>query len=278
MRLIKESHLKEIVRHTRRLGLQRFLKSMGYERAAELPFIAEKLAPYFRKKLKLLDIGSGDSVFPSYLVAKTNWEITCVDGFRTVQIQRRYARRVLTDENSLNLLIVREENFLNADFTLGHYDIILSISVIEHLERNDDSNAMKKLSTLLKPGGIAIITVPVNEGHFKEFYVHQSVYGEVYRIKPLFYQRHYDTKSLQERLIQPSGLDEEERVYFGEYDEQFSEKYMAAPFKRNPWKIFYKWNAANFAKRYITYRDYPVSRDGMPMFTSSGVIIILRKA
>ena len=95
VRRIDRELLDDLSRHTRKLGIGRCLRSMGYERCGELPLIVSRLKYLFDKPLKYLDIGSGESIFPSYLLKRTKWDISCLDKFSWVQRQHALARRVM---------------------------------------------------------------------------------------------------------------------------------------------------------------------------------------
>jgi len=265
--------LKQLHRHNGKLGFYRVLKSIGYERSAELSYVVGLLQDRFDRPLDLLDIGTGDSVLPSFFLAKTNWNIWCVDKFSWVKKQSQYASRVAPGK--IRNLHVVERDFL--DFHPDSlFDVVSCISVIEHFEGNLDSRAMAKAATLLRPGGIFIVTTPVNEGHSKNFFRAGKVYG-AYSQGGTFYQRHYDAASLHARLIAPSGLTEVHRMYFGEFGFPFGEKFLFPRLAKNPFKVFYKWLAPYFAKRFLSYSDSPISKPDMPVDTASGVILVLRK-
>lgn len=268
---------KDISAYTRKLGIKRVFRNMGYERSGELPLIASRLEPLFEKKLRYLDIGSGDSVFPTYLLHKTHWDITCVDKFSSVQKQNTYAKRIMTEADYENRLHVIERDFLDTEYPPASFDVITNISVIEHFEGNKDSLAMEKSAKLLKPDGLYVLTTLINEGYFREFFQKKSVYGEEYNSEPVFYQRHYDVKSFSKRIIETSGLIEKERLYIGEYRFQFGEHFIDIPWPWKPIKVFYQWATPFFSRRFITYRDYPISRKNMHMYTSSCIFLVLTK-
>jgi hypothetical protein len=90
----------------------------------------------------------------------------------------------------------------------------------------------------------------------------------------VFYQRHYDLRSLIERIIQPSGLFEAHRVYFGDYGFQCFEKILQQP---KPLRALYTWCTPWLAIHHLSYRSYPVSRKEMRMNTASGLILVLEK-
>lgn len=176
-----------------------------------------------------------------------------------------------------NRFHIMENDFLDMELPPASFDVITNISVIEHFEGNKDSLAIEKSAKLLKPGGLYVLTTLINDGYFREFFLRKDIYGEEYNSKPVFFQRHYDVNSFKKRIIEPSGLAEKERIYFGEYGFQFGEYFMDTPWPWKPIKIFYQWATPFFSRRFLTYRDYPNSRKNMHMYTSSGIFVVLTK-
>ena len=259
----------------RRLGLKRLLKSIGYERSAELPYVVNALRTRFSRPLRCLDIGTGDSVLPMYLLTQSAWDITCVDKCEWVQVQHQYARRLALESSTLKRLHVVEDDLFE-DRPSAPFDVIISISVIEHFPRNLDSKAMHYSAEMLRDGGEYVLTTLVNEGYPREFSRQGEVYGNREK-NGTFYQRHYDVASLEARLVRPSGLDEIGRVYFGEYGFPFGERFIFPRLARNPLKLFYRWLSPYFAERFVTYSHRPASRHDMSVDTAAGVILMLKK-
>lgn len=277
MKKINLYELNEIKNHFNKLSLKNRIKGLNYERCAELPFILEILRPFFNENLKYLDIGSGgESPLPSYLLNNTNWQINCIDKFDWIKKQSSHVKKNKI-RNDIDRFNIYTQDILDTNWERETFDVITNISVIEHFEGEKDIEAMKLSGLLLKKGGIYILTTLINDGYFKEFYVDSDVYGEKYDSKKVFYQRHYDAKNVSDRLIKPSGLNEKERCYFGEYDYQFFEKHLQLRKVLKPLKILYSWATPIFAQKFISYRDEPVSRPDMKMNTSSGIILILSK-
>lgn len=276
---INSRFLKEITRHYRSQGIYYALKSLNYERCAELPYILQMLEPKFKESLNFLDIGpGGESPLPTYLLQNTNWNIYCIDKFSWVQKQLEFAQKNISPAEIESRFHIIEKDFLEEKFEEKFFDIITNISVIEHFEDNTDALAMEKSAKLLKPNGIYILTTLINEGNFKEFYVQQSVYGEEFENnKKVYYQRHYDTKGVQERLIKPSALREVERIYFGDYGYRFFENCLQLPVLLKPIKVLYSWAIPFFAKKFLRYSSRPISYHNMKVNTSSGIILTLSK-
>ena len=274
---IDKQLLSELSKHSRKISKKRMFQSMGYERCGELPWVASKLESLYSKNINYLDIGTGTSVLPTYIMKKTNWDITCVDKFSWVQSQHKFAKKVLNNSKLKNRLHVIEDDIINTNLPLESFDVITNISVVEHFEGNNDSVMMEKTAKLLKPGGLYILTTLVNDKFFKEFFVDKNVYGEKYKSDPVFFQRHYDLETISNRLIKPSRLLEKERVYLGDYDFQFCERLLDIPWPFKPIKIFYQWANPFFARRFLSYRNYPINRPEMTMYTSSCVCMVLEK-
>lgn len=57
-------------------------------------------------------------------------------------------------------LAMKKEDILSLSFPDNHFDIIVCIHILEHIK--DDSKAMQELFRVLRPGGLAVIQVPVD--------------------------------------------------------------------------------------------------------------------
>ncbi len=274
-RSINAELLRSIDAHAKRLRFLYRIKGFGYERAIELPLLAEKLQPLFDKPLRYLDIGTGPSIFPSWVASKTNWDVTCLDKFNWVEKQNEYARKLGLDPKRFHVVV---RDFLEAELEPESFDVITNISVIEHFEGALDSVAMEKSARLLKPGGIYLLTTPLNEGYARDWFLQQDVYGEKFTSKPVFFQRHYDVASFNDRIVKASGLVERERVYFGDYEEPFFNDRIVE--KKGLGKIsrtLLQMNTAKHALAHGSYSDKPISMSGMKIYTSAGVCVVLMK-
>jgi SAM-dependent methyltransferase len=99
------------------------------------------------------------------------------------------------------------------------YDAIWSISVVEHIpEADGDTAAVRKLTSLLAPGGRLVITVPVDRAYRVErrredtysLGVEADAGGE------RFFQRVYDRESIFGRLVEGVGRAPSAIRWFGE--------------------------------------------------------------
>lgn len=277
---INSSTLREVWAHHRKLRPSNWLHGLHYERCAELPFVVDCLRPRFGETLDYLDIGSGgESPLPTFLLARTAWNVSCVDKFDWLNAQRDSAKAVTGSADGNGRLSLIVQDFLQVSLPQAAFDVITNVSVIEHFEGQTDSDAMAASARLLRPGGLYLLTTLMNDGHFKEFRVRRDVYGEAYSNQDVFYQRHYDVAAVHERLIKPTGLREAGRIYFGDFGFQAFERIVQLPLPGplKPLRALYKWSTPLLAERFLRYSPTPVSRSTMTMNTASGVIVVLTR-
>jgi len=118
------------------------------------------------------------------------------------------------------------------------FDKIVSISVIEHVNNNGDSEVMREMWRVLKPGGLLILTFPVKKEYEEEF-IFENIYNldqEEYEGK-FFFQRYYDDEKIEERLL--SSIDNFEIVekkVFGEIINGFYNEYKMRWEKSGYWE------------------------------------------
>ncbi len=275
IRRINEQLARAIDAHAKQLRFLYRIKGFGYERAIELPLLAEQLKPPFDKPLRYLDIGTGQSIFPSWVAKNSNWDVTCLDKFSWVEKQHEYARKLGLSSDRFHVVL---RDFLEAELEPASFDVITNISVIEHFEGDLDSVAMAKSAKLLKPGGLYLLTTPLNEGHARDWYLNQDVYGEKFTQKPVFFQRHYDVASFKRRIVDASGLTEVSRTYFGDYDEPFFNDHVVEQHGlRKISRTLLQMRTVDHALRHGSYRDVPVSQPDMKIYTSAGVCVAMTR-
>lgn len=76
------------------------------------------------------------------------------------------------------------------------YDYVISVSVFEHMENDDDKEASIIMGNVLRPGGRAILTVEMAKS-----YVEYKQYRGYYQ------GRFYDIENIMKRIVEPSGLE-----------------------------------------------------------------------
>ena len=101
------------------------------------------------------------------------------------------------------------------DFPDKSFDRVVSISVLEHIEGDGDSSAMREMGRVLKPGGIAVVSIPFSR-RFKMKMTRSRIYGvENPGKKEQLFLRVYDQQTLEQRILRPSGLFLQEATALG---------------------------------------------------------------
>jgi SAM-dependent methyltransferase len=148
------------------------------------------------------------------------------------------------------------------------FDWIYSVSVLEHIPDEGDQAAIREIARVLRPGGLAAITVPFTGGAYREDWVAGDVFEREGEGRPNFYQRHYDQATLRSRLIEPSGLEVVETAYFGEPGVRFEPSWNRVPMT---WKAPLLWAQPFLAQAFL--RRLRESQ----LEAACGAAVILRK-
>jgi SAM-dependent methyltransferase len=104
----------------------------------------------------------------------------------------------------------------------ARYDCIWSISVIEHIAGDyDDREAVRYMYGALAPGGRLILTIPVDRRSWDE-HRRENYYGtSPARGETFFFQRWYDDKAIQDRIVRSIGVAPTILKWFGETEAGF---------------------------------------------------------
>src|SRR5262249_9672501 len=96
------------------------------------------------------------------------------------------------------------------------FDLVYSISVIEHIPDDGDGDALREIARVLKPGGVAVIEVPYRR-KYETLYQDYSSRGAALE-EPQFYERRYDQTELQRRILtRVDGLRVKQLSILGEH-------------------------------------------------------------
>lgn len=102
--------------------------------------------------------------------------------------------------------IVEKQDARRLAYPEGFFDKVYSISVLEHIPGDGDAQAMREIERVLKRGGKAFVQVPFRRS-YEEVYVTGDVYGRRYDgAAPVFFERHYDERTLAARIVEGSKL------------------------------------------------------------------------
>ncbi len=163
---------------------------LDFYRYVEYPRVMGRLAGV--RPERVLDIGSNYGLVWQWAAAQG----ALVHATDICDITLRDARSVLPsrvrDRTHISLHDATKLGFANESF-----DAVTAISTIEHIE--DDRAVVAEIVRVLRTGGLAIVTVPVN-----------PQYGEVRDNPPFPLIRHYDLETLEQRFFSNRALAKED--------------------------------------------------------------------
>ena len=201
--------LKALLR-LERGALDLLLTPVNIVRYWEFPFVLRHLA---KEPGRCLDISSPRlfsfyvvSHRPSAVVRMLNPDLRDAD--LTRRLSKPLGRQALVIE-SLPVSAIEDEH--------ERYDSIWSISVIEHIPRDGDTEAIRLMYEALAPGGTLVVTVPVDRRPWDEFR-QDDAYALGVEAGPQgsFFQRWYDESAITKRLLLPLGDAGIRLEWFGE--------------------------------------------------------------
>lgn len=182
------------------LGLKRLALPVSYWRAVEFGFALRMLAD-LPPGSRLLDLGSPKDL--ALLFARRyGFEVTSTDIMPAeVDLSRRSANAQGIEGSGAGRVRAEVQDGRKLNFADASFDAAFSISVLEHIPGSGDTEAMRELLRVVRPGGRVLATVPYADAHRDTFvqgtvYERESVAGE-----PVFFERHYDASSLSLRLL-----------------------------------------------------------------------------
>ena len=112
-----------------------------------------------RPGMKFLEIGCAPGKMLSWVAAALGAEVSGLDySGPGVRVARRLFRELGLAAD------IRNEDVFSTTFAAGSFDVVYSAGVIEHFE--DPSEIVRIHAKLLKPGGVALITIPNLAGFY----------------------------------------------------------------------------------------------------------------
>jgi SAM-dependent methyltransferase len=189
-----------------REGLRLLLATVGYWRFWPNAVVAKLVGPGAKR---ILDVSS-PKVLSLYL-GRARRSITATD-LDDAKIFSRWA--MLARISGVKAYEVQYQDARKLTYPHDSFDLVYSISVIEHIPGNGDTEALEEFGRVTKPGGIVMVEVPYRHQNKDYFFDYDSKGAAL--ATPQFYERHYDATTLQARLMNPRGLRLIGKMYQGE--------------------------------------------------------------
>ena len=195
-----------------RVGLCRLLVPLDPWRYYKLGKVAEQ-----EFAGRCLDVSS-PKLLPSLLQRERRGDWVAVDLF-SAEIERW--RRV---DPQLHLEVQDARRLPYADASFDH---CISVSVLEHIAGDGDTEAMAEMRRVLRPGGILHLTTNVSSEP-REIYHDRAQWGEAStRVgERVFFERHYTPADLERRLL-PLRWEILEREYAQQIDPEVERRFHA---------------------------------------------------
>ena len=203
---------RDIFRVKRRAGLRKVVGGLDYARCVEYPAVLERLE--LDDARRVLEIGASKLFLGCYIAVRYDAEVHVTDSDPVVWLQRKWIARV-TDGKPLaeGRFVVAQEDATKLSYPDASFDRVVGVSTIEHIREVD--TAAEEIGRVLRPGGIAVLTVPFSLAP-REVWVDHDLYGQRYEGTSLFYEYRFDLEMLERRVIGPSGLRLRSLTFLGE--------------------------------------------------------------
>jgi len=208
------------------------LNPVSIVRYFEFDFVNSSLN--FQNGNKILDVSS-PYLFGFY--ASSNY-----------QLEYNYVnpdKKDLANVNSLSTKMIFKDKYitklmdaLNLTYPDNYFDRVISISVIEHINDEGDSLAIKEIWRVLKTNGLFSFTVPAKK-EFETEYRNKDEYNlnPEKKSEKYFFQRIYDKQKIEERLLSSiSNYEIIQQKIFGAKEKLFYSEYKERWMKFNYWE------------------------------------------
>lgn len=196
------------LRRSPRQALWRLWMPLDIDRVHELPWAGRQMVA--AGPARILDISS-PKLLACWLAEHTSAEVVATDVWvDEIQSWSELVAHADPRGRRFGRLSLEVADATALPYDDASFDAVFSVSVIEHLPYETDGAMMREIARVLRPGGIAALTFPYREQYAEEFVSH-DLYGQRYTGTPLFFYRHYDEQTVDQRLLAGLDLDVVER-------------------------------------------------------------------
>jgi SAM-dependent methyltransferase len=227
-------------------ALPRLLNPASYPRGMEFDLVLRGLALGGRERV--LDVASPKLLFV-WLAANTRLDLTATDILASfISPTRDLLESIGLQQEIGDRLRLERQDARSLAYPDAGFDAVYSISVVEHIPYDGDTQALREIARVLRPGGRVCLTVPFAE-RYEEEWVRRDVFERRrHGNERIYYQRRYDDEALERRLVAPSGLREVRRRYFGEPGLRFERYWSRIPL---PFRVGPAWLQPLFERTFL---------------------------
>lgn len=209
----------------KKLGLSRMLELLIHPissiRYFEFDFARKHIGQLENKRV--LDVSS-PRLFAFYL-CKSNPNLTYI----MINSDQKDVKETRFQANAFD---VRNFSVYKSDARLLPYkdkqfNKVVSISVIEHIESDGDTKAVKEMWRVLKPGGKLILTTHIARHPRVEYRDHDQYNLSSKKRKKYFFQRIYDENSWQKRILSHIPISPTLQRIWGEKEKGWFDAYIS---------------------------------------------------
>jgi SAM-dependent methyltransferase len=178
------------------------------DRVVELPWTGAAVEPGPGRRI--LDVSS-PKLLACWLAEHTGAEVVATDVWSAeVESWLRLTAAADRDGHRFRNLHLEPADARDLPYEDASFDAAYATSVIEHVEGDGDGAMMTELERVVRPGGLVALTFPFRP-KFELEYVHHDLYGQRYVGTEIFFQRHYDSAAVRDRLLAGRAFEVVER-------------------------------------------------------------------
>jgi SAM-dependent methyltransferase len=145
----------------------------------------------------ILDVGGGDSLLAASLIKQGREVVTLdLDTRELLTCKHIAGRDGVLKPGELRRWMAIKADARTRVFAAQSFDLVTCVSTLEHIPADGDSEAIREIARILKPGGQVILTVPFSKTYREAVPPYDD--ERTHRL--------YDYAALEKRLVGASGL------------------------------------------------------------------------